>query len=840
MTILGFSPHPISSRDPSHRSGLQQSLKLLTGMLAFLLLISVIPVPHWLHGQASYLPLHMLLETLAIVISALVFAVGWATYQRQGSANLLVLACAFLGVAILDFSHMLSYQGMPDFITPSDPEKAIAFWLAARAMAALALLWVTWMPWQRAAAARLRWALLSAVLVATALCHLLILGYPEILPRTFIPAEGLTSLKVGLEYLLAAAHLAIVCRLWLAMRRPLQFNAAALLGASGAMALSAICFTLYASVTDHFNLLGHIYKVIAYGFLFRAIFVEAVERPYTQLADSQAQLQATFDAIPDMLFELDEQLAIRRYHASRDSRLDLPAEQIQGQALECLLPAEVMNICRPSFEQAARQGYALSPAFLLQLPPESQWLQLSIAAQHDTDKVCGYVVLARNVSDIKAQQARIAHLAHYDTLTGLPNRTLFTQQVSTALSLAERQQQPLALLFIDLDNFKNINDALGHRAGDELLCAIAKRLNRTLRDGDCLSRQGGDEFVLALPGVDADGAAHVAQRLLAALVRPIRFGKYSAALSASIGIAIYPDDSDDLDSLMQYADGAMYQAKHRGRNQFQFFTAGIQARMARQLELESALRGAISKQQLSLQYQPQWCIATRRLTGVEALLRWHHPELGQVSPAEFIPVAENSGQIITIGDWVMDQALQQLARWRASGHGSLIMAINLSAAQFHRSQLINQVADLLERHQIPASNLELELTEGMAMEDPQQARLQLDTLHSLGVRLAIDDFGTGFSSLAQLRQFKVNTLKIDRTFVDGLGHEYDSEVLVRSIIQLADNLGLNTLAEGVETETQLDLLRQLGCQALQGYLWGKPLSAEAIQKLLEAHQVPCQ
>ncbi len=821
-----------SSRHPSHRVGLRHTVMLLAAMGFALLAVAVLPMPEWVRGQAHYPPLHMLLETLAIVVAAMVFAISWASYRRIKADTLLSLACGFAGVAILDFSHMLSFQGMPDFVTPADPEKAITFWLAARGMAAGTLLWVALRPWKASGQRFERWAILGLSLLAVAVVHFTVFQHPHLLPRTFVTGQGLTTFKIGSEYLLIAVHLFTAFCFWRSMRKPQPFNIAALFCASLAMALGEFCFTLYATVTDQFNLLGHLFKVIAYWLLYKGIFVEAIEQPYDQLARSRAQLQATFDAIPDMLFELDEQEQIINFHASTSAHLTVEPARLIGKRMDKLLSGEALLQCRQTMGNATAKGYAQSQPFVFEHEGQPLWLQLSVSARKIAGRPSGHVMLVRDVSQLKQQEERILHLAHFDALTGLPNRTLFRQRVTLSLGLAQRHQQTVALLLIDLDHFKHINDTLGHGAGDQLLCAVADRLQPHLRAEDTLSRQGGDEFIVALPDIDADGAMHVARRILDSLVQPLRFDHHVTTTSASIGIALYPGDSDDLDSLIQHADAAMYLAKQRGRNNVQFYTADLQARMSRLMELENALRTAIERNELALHYQPQWALVGKRLTGFEVLLRWTHPTLGQVSPAEFIPVAESSGQIGQIGEWVLEQGVAQLARWRARGFTSTTLAINLSAAQFRSTDLASQVADLLRQHDVPPDRLELELTEGTAMEEPAQARQQLTSLHRLGVRLAIDDFGTGFSSLAQLRHFPVDTLKIDRSFVQDIDVDQGSADMVRSIIQMAHNLGISTLAEGVETTRQLQLLEQLECEAIQGYLWGRPLDCSGAENLL--------
>ncbi|SDU32961.1 bifunctional diguanylate cyclase/phosphodiesterase [Halopseudomonas salegens] len=465
-----------------------------------------------------------------------------------------------------------------------------------------------------------------------------------------------------------------------------------------------------------------------------------------------------------------------------------------------------------------------------------EWLTIS-SLLDEQGQVSHYLAVINDITQRKQDEQRIYRLAYYDSLTELPNRPLLEQRAAQAFSLAARHQSQVALLYIDLDNFKNVNDSLGHEVGDTLLVAIARRLQGILRDEDTLARSGGDEFMLLLPEVDANGASQIAEHILQLLADPIAAQGHELVVTASIGIALYPDDALDLGSLHTKADIAMYRAKALGRNAFSFFTPALQTHYVRTLEIENALRRALELDQLSLNYQPQHELATGRLLGFEALLRWQHPELGQVSPAEFIPVAENSGLILPIGDWVIEQAMAQLGRWHAAGHTWLSMAINLSAAQFNAPDLAVQVASLLRQYQLPAGSIELELTETIAMQDPDLAVSIMQQLHQQGIRLALDDFGTGYSSLSYLKRYKLQTLKIDQSFIRYLSATNDDAAIVNVTINLAKSLGMQTLAEGVETREQLDFLRRQGCDIAQGYLLSRPLPAELATTYITSYEV---
>jgi diguanylate cyclase (GGDEF)-like protein/PAS domain S-box-containing protein len=446
--------------------------------------------------------------------------------------------------------------------------------------------------------------------------------------------------------------------------------------------------------------------------------------------------------------------------------------------------------------------------------------------------------LHRKVAEHERAEERIQHMAHYDPLTELPNRTMLARSASEAIASAQASHKPLAVMFLDLDRFKNVNDSLGHRVGDELLAALAVRLKSAVREADTVARLGGDEFMLILPDTDAQGAAHVAQKLIARAEPPFQIGTHELAITPSIGIAMYPVDGEDFDTLSQRADAAMYRAKRDGRNNFCFFTQEMQAHAARTLVLENALRRALEREQLQLYYQPLVELRTGRVTGAEALLRWRHPEFGTVSPVEFIPVAEASGLVGAIGEWVLRTAVKQLKAWFDSGLPRFTLAVNLSAMQLRHVHLPDLISEILESSQMPAEYLELELTEGAAMEDPLRAIAVMDDLHARGIRMSIDDFGTGYSSLSYLKRFHVYKLKIDQSFVRDITDDPEDKAIVSAIIHMASSLGLQTIAEGVETEGQLAFLRQQDCDEAQGYLFSRPLAPaqfEAFMRDLQDH-----
>ncbi|WP_407898485.1 EAL domain-containing protein [Ferrigenium sp. UT5] len=449
-----------------------------------------------------------------------------------------------------------------------------------------------------------------------------------------------------------------------------------------------------------------------------------------------------------------------------------------------------------------------------------------IAPVHQADgKVLNYLAIKENITEKKAAEARIQQLAHFDQLTGLPNRGQLNERFSYALSLAQRSGESMAVMFLDLDHFKNINDTLGHSIGDLFLVEIAKRLKSCVREEDTVSRLGGDEFILVFPGTDADGAAIVANKLIEAISQPCVIDNHELNGTPSIGIALYPSDGESFEELLKKADTAMYRVKHGSRNDFCFFTTEMQAHSERNLQLVSALHHALARNELQVYYQPQVAMSDGHILGAEALLRWQHPELGQISPAEFIPIAEDSGQIIAIGEWVLRTAVQQAKTWQERGLPPLVIAVNLSAIQFRQPELPDRITAILDEAGLPHEYLELELTEAVAMDDPQGAVEMMDQLYARDIRMSIDDFGTGYSSLSYLKRFKVYKLKIDQSFVRDITSDTDDKAIVTAIINLGSSLGMQTIAEGVESSGQLAFLRLQGCDEVQGYYFSKPLPA---------------
>jgi diguanylate cyclase (GGDEF)-like protein len=428
---------------------------------------------------------------------------------------------------------------------------------------------------------------------------------------------------------------------------------------------------------------------------------------------------------------------------------------------------------------------------------------------------------------------QIEHLAYHDALTGLPNRHLFMDRLIVSVAQSHRTGEKLGVLFLDIDRFKDINDSLGHSVGDQLLKSVADRIDRCTREGDTLARFGGDEFTLLVPQIgDVEDAAKTGQKIIEMLKIPFLIGERELFVSASVGVSIYPTDGLDAETLVRNADTAMYRAKDTGRDNYQLYAPAMNARALERLALENMLRKAISQNELILHYQPLIDARSRAVTGVEALIRWRHPELGLLSPAHFISVAEISGLIIPIGEWVMNTALRQLKSWHRTFGTDLRMSVNLSARQFQQPNLVDQIRDAVNEHGVPPTCVELEITESNAMQNAENSIRTLRELKHIGVRIAMDDFGTGYSSLSYLKRFPIDTLKLDQAFVSGVTTDPSDAAIVSAVISMAHSLDLEVVAEGVETQEQLSFLQMHRCDLIQGFFFSAPLSVDEMEPFL--------
>ncbi len=460
-----------------------------------------------------------------------------------------------------------------------------------------------------------------------------------------------------------------------------------------------------------------------------------------------------------------------------------------------------------------------------------QWLSISVV-RNESQEENHYIAVLTDISKIKQAEERLHHLAFHDELTGLPNRTLFKKHLNQAIAHSHRNGERLAVLFLDIDNFKFINDSLGHSEGDALLQAVAERLTRSIREDDIVSRLGGDEFTLLLKGInDEHGAAAIAQKIMNATSHPVALGAQDLCITSSIGICLYPDDGATPEVLMKHADTAMYHAKSQGKNNFQFYADKMNIHATERLALERDLRAALTRGEFLMHYQPQVTLDDGKICGAEALLRWQRNNQ-MISPAQFIPAAEESGLIIPVGEWVLQTVCMQNKVWQTRGFPPLRVAVNLSTRQFRQKGLAELIGSLLQDIGLDPRCLELELTEGAAMQNPEEAAAILKALKKTGIHISIDDFGTGYSSLSYLKKFPLDTLKIDQSFVRDITTDPNDAAIVQAVIAMAHGLGLKVLAEGVETQEQAAFLHLHKCDMAQGYYFGRPMPAEAFYELI--------
>jgi len=923
------------------------------GVLTLLLVFGfALPAAKFFTSPTNYLPLHTALEFVAMAVSAMVFALAWNLRRQPANSHLILLGAGFLAVSLIDFAHTLSYGGMPDLITPSGSEKAINFWLAGRYVAAGVLLTVALLPVARWSEAACQSAVVVAIALAAGVWWVGI-GHAEWLPRTFIAGQGLTAFKIGAEYLLAALYGTAAILLFLKSRRSHNGDLQWLAAAAWVQGLAEMFFTLYADVTDLFNLLGHVYKAIAYIMVYRALFVAGVQAPYRELDFEHARLQTLVATVPDLIWLKNSEgvylscnRAFERFYGAKEAAIvgktdyDFAEQELadffrkndraamaagrptvneewltfaadgyrglfettkapmyasDGQIIGVLGIAhditerkqteEQLRIAATAFEAqeatmvtdannvilrvnrafteitgyAAEEVVGQTPRLLQSGHHDEDFYRemwetvqrtggwqgevwdrrkngevypkwLTISTVKDADGVAThYVGTQSDISERKVAEDRITDLAYFDQLTGLPNRTLLLDRLKQAMTASARSESNGAVLFIDLDHFKTLNDTLGHDKGDLLLQNVAERLAANVREGDTVARLGGDEFVVVLGNLNgsieeaANETETVGEKILAVLNQPYQLGDIAYRSTPSIGATLFKGSEIAIDDLLKQADLAMYKAKDAGRNALHFFDPDMKTAVMERAALESDLRQAVQEGQFLLHYQAQM-VGESRVTGAEVLVRWQHPRRGMVSPAEFIPRAEETGLILPLGRWVLETACTQLAVWATRPEmAHLTLAVNVSVRQFRAPGFVAEVLTILRQTGANPQRLKLELTESLLVENVEDIINKMTALKAQGVGFSLDDFGTGYSSLSYLKRLPLDQLKIDQSFVRDILVDANDAAIARTIVALADSLGLGVIAEGVETEMQREFLAASGCHAYQGYFFSRPL-----------------
>lgn len=799
--------------------------------------------------MANYLPLHTLMETLSVAFAALIFVAGWHGYARTRSLNIVLIACAFLAVALLDLGHFMSYPGMPVFATPSGPAKAISFWLAARFISALALLVAISLKWRTLNNPITRYFILAFFIAYTMIFYWLILLHPETFPKTYIAGSGVTAIKIGTEYAIALIHLAtaVLLLLYIGNRYAANEYTRNLFKAVVIMMLSELCFILFSGASDNFNLLGHLYKILSFYFLYKAIFSIGIKSPFDKLLRTQNRVdiekelaQITLSSIGDAIITTNYDGTVLFLNSIAESLTGWSQDEAGGKPLE-----EVLHLVN----QVTRKPL-VNPAFIsvrdnkiVNDEPNNHSLLVSRTNQeyaieysaspirNNQGYILGCVLIFHNISEKFQLMEQISWQAGHDMLTHLPNRTLLSDRISQAIAHATRQQHLLLVCFMDLDGFKAVNDLHGHELGDKLLIEVARRLINVVRSDDTVSRLGGDEFVLLLSEIHTmDEVDILISRILEEMARPYLIAQQTLKISASIGVTVFPFDSSDTDTLLRHADQAMYEAKQSGRNRFHLFDASMDLQVQEHHQQLSRLEQAIIRNELVLHYQPKINLKTGKVIGMEGLVRWQHPEQGLLPPLDFLHLAEDSNMIVDIGNLVLHAALRQIAEWHADGHQWKV-SVNIAARQLKQHDFIDNLQSILTLHPgAPADMLELEILESSALADMDHVRNIILTCQKMGISVSLDDFGSGYSSLAYLRHLPVNTLKIDQLFVRDMLDDEEDCALVDGILQMARVFKREVVAEGMETAAHGALLLKLGCNVAQGYGIARPMpAAEVVQ-----------
>lgn len=560
-----------------------------------------------------------------------------------------------------------------------------------------------------------------------------------------------------------------------------------------------------------------------------------LENTYRQLGDSMSVLDGIFDATGEAILAFDKDNRLVRFNQTAQEMLSLASsEQVYGYGYVIFLFSRLIKHRQEFFHELKK----------LKVNPETnlfgvielrcnQLYEFHSTPQIKNEEIVGRVWCFRNVTQIKENEALVQYQAYHDALTELPNRVLLLDRINHAVALSQRNNDLFAILFIDLDHFKKVNDTEGHQVGDELLIEVSRRIRGRLREHDTLSRFGGDEFVVLLEGIKSHSvAAQTSQRIIEQLSIPFEIFNKQFHISASIGVSLYPRDDTDPQELIRKADLAMYHAKEQGRSNFEFFDSPLERLAHYQLELENKLRAAVANNELDIFYQPQVKTKDKSFYRVEALLRWFPPEGPGISPAEFVPIAERAGLISEIGYWLIESVCRQIKKWQQKSVGDICVSVNLSAKQVAEPDLVDRIRDIILKHQIPGECLEFEITESILMEDLKKTKKILHQLRALNMAIAIDDFGTGYSSLKYLQELPIDIIKIDRSFISDLLHKPHNQSIVKAIISLGHNLNLQIVAEGVENSAEFEFLLHKNCEYIQGFYFHRPMPAAEVSAIL--------
>lgn len=775
----------------------------------------------WIVSELNFLLFHTLAEFFAIFVALILSVVSWHTYRFSRNHFLMYLGCGYFWIAMLDLAHALTFKGVGIFEATS-PNTSIQFWIVTRYLEAILILSGTIF------LARKINRVVAIILMGMIAVAALMVVVKDVLPVSYIDGKGLTQFKVVSEYIIVFLLTAAIFVIW--KRRYLIDSRIMMLIFSSIMFTIAaeMCFTLYISVYGFFIFLGHIFKIVSYWLIYYAVVRTTLTEPYQVMAKGSS----TYDAVPDPIILVDKDGVV---HKANKAALTIDRNNLShviDQHCHDLFHPQSIHKNQCVVCEHIQKNLSLSN-YEIYHPQTCQWFEYTLSPVDVSGVRGGMVHVAIDVTDRKNAEESLVQQANYDSLTQLPNRGLATDRLSQAIKQSGRTGNHSAVMFIDLDNFKVINDTLGHAFGDKLLVSMANILLECVRDSDTVARWSGDEFLIIIPELGSlIEVEQIAEKLLNAISDPIYLDNKEFIVSVSIGITGYPDDGSSSEVLLSNADAAMYKAKDAGKNTYRFFTSDMNVQAAKRLEMEAHLRNAISRQELYLVYQPQIDIVNKRIAGVEALLRWESPVMGNIEPAEFIPLAEEMGQIEQIGRWVLESVCKDIPKIKDHFSDCIRVSLNISSREFQNNSFVDNFLNTIKSQDVDCKCITFEVTESILLSDAKETVSKLEKLKNNGVNLSLDDFGTGYSSLSYLKKFPFDEIKIDRSFIKDLANDDDDVSLCRAIIAMAKSLGLTVIAEGVSSSEQFSIIKNLGVDQVQGYYFNKPVVLDELTQYI--------
>lgn len=820
-----------------------------TGVIAIFLLVCfflaryLVDVWYLSFSPHQYLGVHTIVELFSIIISFAIAIQCWMIFPHTVSSHRLLIGAIFFAIGFLDLFHTLTYKGMPIFISESSVAKATWFWIMARLTESIALC-VIFMRKNRPIPKTKRKLAFALVVSYLLIVSGTIFAGESWLPMLVVEGQGTTALKNNLEYFISFLHLITVLLLLFRYKHTQQLPNLKMALAMFILLLSELIFTWYLSVYDFYNTLGHLYKGIGYYYLMKGLYIATIEEPYIaqkraeeKAIRHQKQLELITSTVGEGLYVLDWGGCVTFSNPEAERLIGWKNEELIGQNMHMLIHHEKtdgsgIKLTDCPIYQTILTGQSRRIEDDIFVTKDKRLLPVAYVATpiREEGKITGAVVAFSDSTERKQYEAKIKYQAYFDSLTDLPNRQQLLENLRKLIEVSREQQKSFAIMFLDLDRFKNVNDYFGHAVGDLLLQSVAKRIVHCLGNDAKVYRLGGDEFAIVVHDVEnITQITTPTSQIIEEFAAPFTLEGREIFITTSIGISLYPLNGEDEETLIRCADMAMYYAKEMGKNNYQFYTTDMNHKVVETLELESHLYQALDRQELIVYYQPQIDIHTRKIMGMEALLRWNHPQRGLVPPGDFIPLAEETGLIVPIGKWVLQTACKQSVEWQKSGYPPMLVSVNLSLRQMQQDNLLEMIQEVLLETGINPNELELEITENIAMFNESYVISKLNKIRSLGIQIAIDDFGTGYSSLSYLRKFPINTLKIDRSFVGDIPLDKGASAIAASTITLAQSLDLHVVAEGVETLEQLHFLETQKCNRAQGYYFSKPIPAEQFE-----------